>query len=173
MKVDNFIPFTPRSITLICVGLISTISDSFSCVRCRRSRASLILFPNHILFIVCLPFCLCSKTVHPHQTDGRFFIIVGSQSLFFKVMDLLSKNRTLYHKSCHQVNTKDDKQNGTIMQREGIIRNQIHRISLPCSTSTVTVLPGRRSPCSSLRLSIVSTVCCTYRRRGRAPNSGS
>ena len=60
----------------------------------------------------------------------------------------------------------------TFMQREGIIRNQIHRISWPCSKSTVTVLPGSRPPRSSLRLSIVSTVCCTYRRRGRAPNSG-
>ena len=100
------------TITLICVGLISTISDSFSCVRCRRSRASLILFPNHILFIVFLHVHKCSKTVHPHQTDGRFFNIVGSQSLLFKGMDLLSQNRTLYHKSCHQGNTKDDKHDG-------------------------------------------------------------
>ena len=30
IKVDNFIPLTPRSITLICVGLISTNSDRYS-----------------------------------------------------------------------------------------------------------------------------------------------
>lgn len=50
----------------------------------------------------------------------------------------------------------------------------VYRISSwPSTQSTVTVAPVVTAPSSSFLLSIVSTVCWTYRRRGRAPNSGS
>lgn len=40
-------------------------------------------------------------------------------------------------------------------------------------TTTVSAVLGSRSPCTMRRASSVSTVCCKYRRRGRAPYCGS
>ena len=46
-------------------------------------------------------------------------------------------------------------------------------INAPFSTSTVRWAPGSTSPERIRFASSVSTVCWTYRRRGRAPNAGS
>ena len=45
--------------------------------------------------------------------------------------------------------------------------------SSPFSVSTVIVEPGWTLPSKIFFASSVSTVCCTYRRSGRAPNCGS
>ena len=89
--------------------------------------------------------------------DDRITICMANQAFFFFFS---------------AVQTGQNRQNGAA--EAAPFRGLIHfSTSCPSSASTVTVWPGRAWPARICLLSMVSTVCWIYRRRGRAPYWGS
>ena len=105
---------------------------------------------------------LASSSKSPSSSDGLFNI-----------------NHEFSQKSCHFETGERPEMTAKLLRDDigmwkmPVPAGDYFMTSSPSTQSTVTVLPVVTSPRRSFLLSMVSTVCCTYRRRGRAPNSGS